>query len=199
VRISFEVTVEDVVAAHLLHFDHSPAAAWQRWFVRGIGPVVAFSSLLMALIQEAQNPMTPRLVWFALPLATALGVGLYYFMPWKVRRSLTRRVRNTIESEQLQGTVVGTCTMELAGNRLITKSRLSDTSIDLEVIKSIDEYEDYALVYVTSRQLHIIPIRNVLPEEDYRRFIAALRDAWAQTNRHDLHDPSDGFSERPAI
>src|SRR5262245_35460558 len=38
VRISYELTVDDVIAANLLHFDHAPATAWMRTFVRGVGP-----------------------------------------------------------------------------------------------------------------------------------------------------------------
>ena len=178
-RISFEITADDVVAANLLNYAHSPATRWLRWLIRGIGPLIAIPVVIIALFQDANDAAGgPRRLWIALPLATVVGGGLFLFLPWHIRRSLARSVRKKIAAERLEGTVVGTCTMELTSNRLTTKTRLGESAVDLCVIKSIVEFDDYALVYLTSTQIHIIPWKSVLPDGDYRRFVAALTEAW---------------------
>ncbi|HZZ81758.1 MAG TPA: YcxB family protein, partial [Gemmataceae bacterium] len=176
---SYEVTADDVIAANLLHLKYSPAARWHRWLVRGIGPAVAASGLIWAIAQDRGHPeRTIPHIWIAVPLAVVVGFLAYFACARGMRRGVVNRVRKTLAQGDLQGMTVGTCTMEIAGGRLITRSRLSETTIDLQAIKRIDEFEGYALVYIASNQVLIIPTRNLLPMNDYRDFVAALRHAW---------------------
>jgi hypothetical protein len=178
VRISYELTVDDIVAANLLHFDHAPATAWMRTFVRWVGPGGALLVGLSSALGYWNNNQGDPPLWQMLLVIAVLSVASFFFLPWWARRLLARTSRKKSKNETLEGFVTGTRTMELSGTRLAVRTRLGESSFDLSVIKDIVAFEDYALIYLTSTQMHVIPMKNILPEEEYHSFVARLREAW---------------------
>jgi hypothetical protein len=67
--------------------------------------------------------------------------------------------------------------MELVNHRLVTETKWIFTRMDLRAIEKIVTDGDYTFVYIASIQAFIIPM-NLYPEEEYREFVAELRDAW---------------------
>ena len=49
--------------------------------------------------------------------------------------------------------------------------------LDVRAIDKIVSDGDYTFVYIASIQAYVIPM-NLYPEEEYRAFVAELREAW---------------------
>jgi hypothetical protein len=85
--------------------------------------------------------------------------------------------------------------MELADNRLIVTTPLIHSIIDLRAIEKIVGTEEYTFVYIASTQAFVIPM-NRYPEDEYRAFVAELREAWENIDAT-LPPGQDLLAKRP--
>ena len=67
--------------------------------------------------------------------------------------------------------------VELVDDRLVSKTELIDSSIDLRAIEKIAANKEYTFVYIASVNAITIPM-TLYPEDEYRDFVAELREAW---------------------
>lgn len=195
-RISFELTEEDVVAANLLHYDHSPATRGFRLFSRLAGPIIGLIAVVVCLVQMVRsNSLDLTGVATAIIISLFVSTILVVLLPWTMRRSIARNARNQLASENAEGIVTGTSTMEIRGDRLLVKTRFTDSGIQISRLYDIAEFRDYVLIYLTPRKIHIVPLKNVLPEEEYRTFVATLRSLWERGGSREVPERSHHISE----
>jgi hypothetical protein len=189
-KIRFETTIEDIVAWNRFHFEHSPALRRQRWIVTllipGIVGVMAWS--------DYQAKEESVLWMYALAFSTFWCVGIQFLLPWRTAQNVRKLL-----AEGSNHSVLGWREIELVNNRLVEKMALIDSSYDLRAIEKIVSNGDYTFVYISSIQAIPIPMR-LYPEEEYRAFVAELRDAWE--NRDELRPvkataPDERIVERP--
>jgi hypothetical protein len=177
VRISYELTAEDVVAAVLLHYDHSRAMRLERWATRALGPMGSCFFLTVWILESIKATNGEQKPSAMLLVIAALGVPVSFLLPWLRRKTIVGEARRRLKGEH-GAILLGTGTMEIVGTRLACKGRDSESAMEIRLVKDIAEYEHYALIYLTPSLFHTIPFKSVLPEEEYRAFVAALRQAW---------------------
>jgi hypothetical protein len=187
VRIRFETTMDDVIAFNRFHFENSPLMRRQRMFYALVisGMLAVVSAIgIAALWKDA--PLRPHeleiLVGCLVALASVGSIATFFFARSYWMRLVERNVRK-MYSEGSNRTMLGWREMELAGARLKLKTEFLESSVDLRAIDKIVGDADYTFVYIASAQAYLIPM-NLYPEDEYRQFVAELRQAWE--NREDM-------------
>ena len=173
-KIRFETTIEDIVAWNRFHFAQSPAMRRQRWTLTLLVPafagVIAWFDYLAWLDSPAHEGVA---FWmYAIVFAFFWFVAIQFLLPWRTAQNVRKLL-----AEGSNHSVLGRREMELVNNRLIVKMEWIESSYDLRAIEKIVSNGDYAFVYISSIQAFPIPMR-LYPEEEYRAFVAELRDAW---------------------
>ncbi len=180
-KIRFDTTIDDLIAFNRFHVENSPLLRRQRLvfslMVPAILLVVAMFTAFINIDSIMENSVKNLVV------ATAVGIlglpfciGWYFFSRWQWTTNMERNTRKMYE-EGNNRTVLGWREMELVGNRLILKMELIDSSIDLRAINKIVGNDEFTYLYISSNLAYFIPM-NLYPEEEYRQFVAELREAW---------------------
>jgi hypothetical protein len=178
VRIRFETTMDDLIAFNRFHFENSPAFRRQRMVYALLVPGI-FALLALIALAAWWHADTEKLVAFAigaLIVGVPASVGWIFFARWWWMVQVMRNVQK-MYSEGSNRIALGWREMELVGNRLKLRTEFLDNSLDLRAIDKIVGNEDYTFVYISSNQAYLIPM-NLYPEEEYREFVAELREAW---------------------
>jgi hypothetical protein len=89
-------------------------------------------------------------------------------------------------------TLVGWREMELVNGRLVVKTELFETVMDLRAIYKIVANDEFTFLYYSSITAYLIPM-NLYPEDEYREFVAELREAW---DNREAPRPSEEPEER---
>ncbi len=180
-KIRFNTSTEDIVAFNRFHCENSPMWRRQRIIRASLVPVIlAFFSLYIYTIKsrdmdhdpDAQLSLGIALVGINL----AVSVPLYFFLSWRILSSVTSGVRKLL-AEGSNRALLGWREMELANGRLFVKTELLEISMDMRAIEKIVANEQYTFVYYSSITAYLIPM-NLFPEDEYREFVAELREAW---------------------
>jgi hypothetical protein len=181
VRIRFKTTIEDIVAFNRFHCENSPMWRQQCFMASILLPIIIAVLSLLTFVATFK--------WFAGdPLVLAIyGAGMLvllvvFSVAWYfcIRRQMLANVVSAVRKLLAEGTnrgLLGWRNLELVNNRLIVKMELIDTSYDLRAIEKIVSNEEYTFVYTSSIQALVIPMR-LYPEDEYREFVAELREAW---------------------
>jgi hypothetical protein len=72
-KISFEITANDVVAANLLHCAHSPATRGMRRLFSGTGPLIAILIIVFSLLSPRNAPTDLPQLGVLVGVASLLG------------------------------------------------------------------------------------------------------------------------------
>jgi hypothetical protein len=177
VKIRFEATIENIIAFNRFHYAHSPT--WRRQVVTQmlVLPVIFGSGLLLAY--SGLRPIPDGDLWafgvFGIPFVV-LSILWACYIRWYMYWSLERNVRKFF-AEGSNRSMLGWREMELVGDRLVSKTELIYSSIDLRAIEKIVANDQYTFVYIASVNAITIPM-NLYPEDEYRAFVAELREAW---------------------
>jgi hypothetical protein len=182
VKIRFETTIEDIVAFNRFHYENSPMWRRQRMIRACVGPfiiaIITFGFYARSYIDFAPQDLDNYhlLGLFLVVLNCALAVPVYLYVQWRMMSALASNVRKQL-AEGSNRTVLGWREMELVNNRLFLKTELLESRLDLRAIEKIVTNDRYTYVYIASIQAFIIPM-NLFPEDEYREFVAELREAW---------------------
>ncbi len=195
-KIRFEITIEDMVAFNRFHHANSPTTRRQRWMYTLLLP------LLLGLIgvigavttfEDGRDPTGYLIFWTLMGILWLAGsVAWFFFSRWHWARILDQNVRK-LYAEGTNRALLGWREMELVDGRLFLKTELIHSSMDLRAIEKIIGTDEYTFVYIASLSAYLIPM-NLYPEEEYREFVAELRDAWE--NRGLAPPPLDDAPER---
>ena len=202
-KIRYETTMEHLLAFNRFHYANSPTWRRQRMLLAWIGPVGFF--VMFGVYFSRVDPEILRADLFGSVLFPMLGLAFsftwYYWVRARGLAQITSNVRKLL-AEDSNRTLLGWREMELVGHRLIQHSDLIDTSIDLRAIIKIVRNEDYAFIYIASVSAYVIPM-NLYPEQEYRTFVAELREAWENRERtrpeesHPPRRPDERIVELP--
>src|SRR5262249_18509168 len=137
-----------------------------------------FLVLSLRVISREFPDEFPPSIWLAglIGALIALSVVWHYFIRWRMIAGLESTVRKLL-AEGSNRSVLGWCDMELVGYRLTVKRELIESSYDLRAIQKVVGNDEYTFVYFSSIQAFVIPMR-LYPEDEYREFVAELREAW---------------------
>ena len=125
-----------------------------------------------------------------------ISIPSYFFTRWRITASTLSSVRKLL-AEGSNHSILGWRELELVNDRLRFTMELIEGSYDLRAIEKIVGNEHYTFVYVSSLQALIIPM-TLYPEDEYRTFVAELRDAWEDRDAPPLAEETDAASARPA-
>jgi hypothetical protein len=195
-KISYETTLDDLIAFNRFHYANSPVWRRQVW-IRSAAPVGILVVLLVLLVvlqrrmlAVDRDPM-PMIMGGITFIAIAVASVLY--TRWRLSTALVRNTRRLLR-EGSNRTVFGWRELELVDGRLIVNAELFRSSFDLRAIEKIVSTDDYAFVYISSVSALIIPM-NLDAEAEHRDFVAELREAWE--NRGMPRAPADHSPRRP--
>ena len=180
-KIRFETTIEHLVAFNRYHHANSPTTRQQRRLVAllfpGIVILLALARTWYDLNSDIGDPFIFVGDWVAIwTFAFVFSVSWIVFAQWNFPRTLEKNVRKMLAEGNNQ-TVLGWRELELVKNRLIVDTKWMHIRLDLRAIDKIVTDGDYTFAYIASVQAYVIPM-NLYPEEEYRAFVAELRDAW---------------------
>jgi hypothetical protein len=180
-RIRFETTIDDVVAFNRYHLAHSPAWRRQVWKQMLTVPAILACLFLFAWynnerVGDMPPDQVPTLYWSLGIAFVVLSVIWAGFIRWYLSWSVARNTRRFL-AEGANRVSFGWREMELANNRLIVETELTHMSLDLRAVEKIVGDDQYTFVYTGASQAYYIPM-NLYPEEEYRQFVAELREAW---------------------
>ncbi len=198
-RIRFETTMDDLIAFNRYHFETSPLLRQQRMRFAFFLPLMLGALGILALAAWWRNALDDPTGFAVVVLAAALvgvpaSVAWFFFGRWYWMTQVLRNVRKML-SEGSNRTMLGWREMELAGNRLKFQTEFFDNSIDIRAIDKIVGEEDYTFIYISSAQAYLIPM-NLYPEEEYREFVAELREAWENRDEMPPLPPNRPRDER---
>ncbi len=180
-RIRFETTMDDLIAFNRFHAENSPMLRRQRLIFSLLFPLILCIVGLVTMLANIDLLDEDPIRFFVLSaVAITFGlpalVGLYFLSRWRWMSNLESMVQK-IYAEGNNQIALGWREMEIVGNRLLLKTEWIDSSTDLRVIEKIVGNDDFTFVYIASNQAYLIPM-NLYPEDEYRQFVADLREAW---------------------
>lgn len=182
-KIRFETTIEDVIAFQRFHYANSPAWRRQVWTQSLLLPVVLvvfLALIVLSIVLATRDDPGPNLLWvvplfaFGIPFLV-ISIGWVFFIRWFLNRALGRNTRKFL-AEGSNRIMFGWREMELVDGRLFVNTELVQTNLDLRAIEKIVSNGDYTFVYIASMSAYMIPMDY--PDEEFREFVAELREAW---------------------
>jgi hypothetical protein len=183
VKIRFETTIDDVIAFNRFHFAHSPAWRKQVWKQTLMVPATLLALFVLFHLIAGNGPehfhAMLRFGWLELTIAIFfLSVSILWaiYVRWFLNWSLGRNTRKFL-AEGSNRVMFGWREMELVNGRLILNTELIQSSLDLRASEKIVSHGEYTYVYIAAASAYIIPM-SLYPEEEYREFVAELREAW---------------------
>jgi hypothetical protein len=180
-KICFETIIDDYVAFNRFHMQNSPMWRRQRLIGSGIAPVLVALGLgimfFSVLADQAHDlPVAIVLIVLFVLLNCAISIPAFFLTRWMMMNGVTKNTRKLL-AEGGNRTMLGWREMELVDGRLVVKTDLIHSSLDLRAIQKIAGDDEYTFVYISSIQAYVIPM-NAYPDEPFREFIAELREAW---------------------
>ncbi len=175
--IRYGVTMDDVIAFNLYHFDSSPAMRRSRTVSICAGLVVF---LLSALVCGFLASDEPALAIFITLAHVVLAVVWAVVMPIFVRRAQIRIVRNLYREGANKG-VLGPHEMELTATHWVVNTPYCEMKSRFEIVEKVAIVDSHTFVYTSAVTAKIIP-RAALGEREYEDFVEALEERVAKAN-----------------
>ena len=199
-KIRFETTIDDVIAFNRFHFANSPAWRRQVWIQTLIVPAILVAIYLLlhmtsvGVVEDFEEATKLQKLFLAIFFGAAC-IGWGFFIRWHLNSSLERNTRRFL-AEGSNRVIFGWREMELVNNRLLLKTELIESSLDLRAIEKIVGNDQYTFVYIAAAQAYLIPM-HLYPEDEYREFVAELREAW-ENRDSPVRPDEDAPDERQA-
>lgn len=175
-KIRFETTIDDVMAFNRFHMANSPTWRRQVWtqslIIPGVFALLFFFLFFVSDVGQAINVV----MWPTAIMLVIVSIGSVVFVRWFMSSSLDSNTRKFL-AEGRNRIMFGWREMELVNNRLVLKTELMESSLDLRAIEKIVRDENYTFVYIASVSAYMIPM-TLYPEDEYREFVAHLIEAW---------------------
>lgn len=190
-KIRFESTIDDLVAFNRFHCAHSPTWQWQIRRLTLLLPLIMLMIFFIIILAvSATDEPLDRTAWIGILCIAAtfltVSIGWGFFIRWYMYWSLVRNTRKLL-AEGSNRILVGWREMTLADGRLIVDTELVTSSLDLRAVQKIVRNDEYTFVYISSTTAYMIPM-NLYPEDEYRRFVARLREAWKDRGAPNARD-----------
>ena len=165
-RLSYEITVDDLVAFNRYHRESSPTMKRLRLRRQWGG------GLLTAVVMGAVGVLTRsgEVIFWGVFLGVAYAV--IFSALWRGR--LEKSVRKLYSEGNNEG-VIGGRVMEIGEKGIVERTGYSETRTSWSGIKRIVSTKGYTFVYFSAATANIIPHKGVV-EGDYEAFIHELKE-----------------------
>jgi hypothetical protein len=194
-KIRFETTIDDVIAFNRFHFANSPTWRRQVWtqmlLVPGILAILLIVVFFLSNRHMEEDWTFGILAVVLLPFSVVWAV----FMRWRLNAALESNTRKFL-AEGSNRVMFGWREMELVNNRLVLKTELIESRLDLRAVEKIVSDGSYTFVYIGSTVAYLIPMR-LYPEDEYRAFVDELCEAWENRDAPRLTDEETPRSRQP--
>ncbi|MBI4965562.1 MAG: YcxB family protein [Desulfomonile tiedjei] len=158
--LQYEITLDDLVAFNLYHFDHSRAVLRNRWLSRYVVPVML--GLLIAVI-DFPPPLILILSWI---LFTGLWIATW---PW-IERRITRKHVTRFLLEGQNKAMVGKHALKLLPNSIVETTEYGETTVGWAAVEKIIRADDVIYVYGSAVTAFVVPRRAFQTEEAFDEF-----------------------------
>jgi hypothetical protein len=163
--LRYVVDFEDIMGFQRFHFAHSPTMRNQRF---GLIGVVSFLIVALCLLALPEHSLTQRL-GIAVPLVLLNGIIAYFLLKWSIS-SQTRKLL----SEGSNSGILGDHELRLDERGLTEITSVNESRHAYSGISRIEETSDYAFIYISSLQAHVVPKRKIL-DGDIGSFMSNIR------------------------
>lgn len=177
VKITYENSLEDLVAFNRYHFAHSPTARRSRSFLLWLSPLC----ILLFLVPLALAERSLGLMAIALISATLCAL----VAPWILRTSMERQVRKLYSEGANKGTI-GKHELELTEDELIERTSYGEQRTRLQAFERVITTSGYTFIYVSALMAHVIP-QNAVLDGDYNCFVERIKQRLAADKVTDQH------------
>lgn len=151
--ITFEINEEDYVNFNLYHIQHSPSQKTIYTMMRFLLPVPFMPIIYFAGTLGFNQP---EIYW----VITAVLFYFYwlYAYPKKHKKTIKKQSLKLL-SEGDNSSLFGMKSLDIGDGNLILQEKNATSTLSKEVIKSIKEYDDMFILYVSAVSALIIPKR----------------------------------------
>lgn len=165
-KITYNLTVDDIVAFNCYHMQRSPAVRrTQRIYTWGVPAVALAASAPLSWSGVWSNAPIWLGVWSAAYLGIRLLTPPQFFARRLIRRMINKQGRNT--------GLIGPQELELRQEGILARNASQEQKVPWAGIERVVQMSGYTFVYISAVAALVIPQRDLLPE-DYRRFVDEL-------------------------
>jgi hypothetical protein len=171
-KISYDNTIDDVVAfAHYNHA-HSPTVRQARAAI-----TFAVALLIVAVMTGIGSPDH-----VAISFGIGLGLAVVYVLTApRMRRRQTERQIRRIYAEGSNKGILGPHELELTASHLIDRTPYHEGVTQVEALEKVVIAGEYTFIYVSALTAHVVP-RKAVTAGDYEQFTEAIARQVAEAN-----------------
>lgn len=167
VEIKFEITKEDYIKFNLYHIENSPTQK-KTFNILRYGIPILFSLIIYFIGTNLFKQ--PSIYWIIIAiLFTVIWIATY---PMQYR-ALIRKETEKMVDEGDNSEIFGNKTMVIDDEGITIYNKSSSEKILKEAIKSVKNYDDMILIYISSINAYIVPNRY-LDEATKDKFLQYL-------------------------
>ena len=167
--------MDDILAFHRYHFAHSRTIQNQKYLVIAL---VSFLVLGASVVVDSDIP-TATLLVAGIAFSLLFGVIFHFTFTY----SLERQARKLLSEGRTDG-MLGTHELEIDTDGLTERTDVNESRQVWSAFDRIEETDDYAFLYISSIQAHVIPKNNVAAG-DPDQFIDRVRTLFASSQKID--------------
>jgi hypothetical protein len=177
-NIRYEITIDDVVAFQMHHVAHSKTIQRQKSILIGI---VGFACLIAAIFIFAIEPNV-LLAAITAVITSAVSFGLLaYTFNVSYRRGIERLARDLLAEGGNRG-ILGVHEIRIDDTGVTEWTAVSESRHTWHGIDQIVETDEYAFLYISALQAHVIPKHAVIAG-DPTKFIQRARELLDSSRR----------------
>jgi len=171
-RIKYKNSMEDIIAFNKYHCANSVTFQKQKKLATIYLPIIFFvlMILLFAVIQEI------KIIVFG-----SLGLVIFtFFINHEYKKGIYKTTKRLYEEQDTNG-IICEHILEINNENIMEKTDINEQKALWVSVQKIDTDNDYAYIYVSAIQAHIIPRKNV-SEGNFEEFIEKARQYWQNQN-----------------
>lgn len=160
-RVDYEVTIDDLLAFNLYHFNHSPTMKRQVLLGQIIFSVMIIIGFGWIIYSNNVQGLPALIIAGIGALFIALFVAIY---PRSVRSSVRKRIKKLAEEGRNTG-MIGKQTMILAPDQITVTTEAGTSTYKWTAINKIETTAEWVFIYNTAISAFTIP-RRAFPSDD---------------------------------
>ena len=170
--VTFDLTIQDVVAFNIYHLHHSPALRRQIFLTR-IVVAVLVAVLSIAWVYLLDNDALQSPITYVLSLIGAMVMYMIY--PRLATSSVKKRTVKLLQ-EGKNTAMLGQQQVILTNDALVCRSGAGDFSLRWPTVEKLAITEDHAFIYYGAISAIIVPKRASDQASTYTQFIQAVSE-----------------------
>ena len=163
-KLTYDVTLPDVMAYHLEYLYCSPEMQKNRKLNRFLGPICCVFLAVFPMISAG------RVLWFWGICCAAAGVGSFLLFPGRERKTIRRVVNSSAKKGRLDK-MMGTYTLELGEEEISVSHETKGARFPYSKILRLGRHEDWLFLYIGEREAYIVPPTAFQTPEEKEEFI----------------------------